>query len=119
MDRARHQLLADAAFTTDEHGDIAVGDLLDHRRDAAHLLAVAPDRAVFVVAELLPQLAQLGDQPVLLDRVANRDVESNLSQVLGIVWLDDIVGGAETYGLDNGRGLIAARQHGGARVKAQ
>ena len=74
------QLLADAALAADEHGDVAVGDLLDHRGDAAHLFAVAPDGAVLVVAQLLPQFAQLRDEPVLLDRVLDRDVERNFAR---------------------------------------
>ena len=80
-------------------------------RDAAHLLAVAPDRPVLVVAELLAQLAQLGDEAVLLDGVLDRDVERDLAQPLGIVGLDDVVGGAEAHGFDDRRGLVAARQH--------
>ena len=111
VDGARDQLLADAALAADQHGDVAVGDLLDDLRDAAHLLAVAPDRAVLVVAELLTELAQLRDEAILLDRVLDGDVEGNLAESLGIVRLDDVVGGAEADGLDDGRGLIAARQH--------
>ena len=111
MDGARDELLADAALAANEHGDVAVGDLLDHLGDAAHLLAVAPHRAVLVVAQLLPQLAQLRDQPVLLDGVLDRDVEGDFAEPLGIVRLDDVVGGAQAHRFDNGRGLIPARQH--------
>ncbi len=53
VNRTRHQFLADAALAADQHGHIAVGHLLDDSRDVAHLLAVAPDRAVLVVIELL------------------------------------------------------------------
>ena len=59
MDGARDELLADAALASDEHRHVAVADLIDHGRDPPHALAVTPDRQVFVVAELLTQLAQL------------------------------------------------------------
>ena len=59
VDGARHQLLADAALAADEHGDVAVGDLLDDRRDRLHLGVVAPEeeRPVLVVGQLPPELA--------------------------------------------------------------
>src|SRR5439155_8973160 len=63
MDRARHQLLADAALAAEQDGDVAVGDLFDDGGDRTHLLAVAPDLPVLVVAELLAEFAQLGDEP--------------------------------------------------------
>ena len=88
-------------------------------RDAAHLLAVAPDRPILVVAELLAQLAQLRDEPVLLDRVLDRDVERDFAEPLGIVRLDDVVGGAEPHGLDDRRGLVAARQHDDLRFRSR
>ena len=54
---------------------------------------------------------QLGHQTVLLDRVLDRDVERDLAEPLRVVRLDDVVGGAEPDRLDDGRGLVAARQH--------
>ena len=108
MNRARDELLADSALAAEEHGDIAVGHLLDDRCDAAHLVAVAPDRPVFVVAQLLPQLAQLGDQPVLFDGILDGDVERDLAEPLGVVRFHDIVGGSESDRLDDRRGLISA-----------
>ena len=112
------QLLADAALAADQHGDVAVGHLLDDRRDAAHLLAVAPDRAVLVVAQLLAELAELRDEAVLLDRVLDRDVERDLAESFGVVRLDDVVGGAEPDRLDDGRGLVPAGQHDDLRFGA-
>ena len=117
VDRARDQLLADAALAANQHGDVAVGDLLDHRRDAAHLLAVAPHRPVFVVGQLLAQLAQLGDEPVLLDRVLDRDVERDFAEALRVVGLDDVVGRAEAHGLDNRGRLVPARKHDDLRFR--
>ena len=111
MDRARHQLLADAALAAEQDGDVAVGDLFDDGGDRTHLLAVAPDRPVLVVAELLAEFAQLGDEPVLLDRVLDRDVERDFPETLGIVGFDDVIGGAEPDGLDDRRRLIASREH--------
>ena len=110
VDRPRHELLADAALAADEHGHVAVADLLDHGRDAPHAVAVAPHRLVLVVAELLAQLAQLGHQPVLLDGVLDGDVEGNLSEAFGIIGLDDVVGRASLHGLDDGRRLVATRR---------
>ena len=92
MDRARHELLADAALAANQYGDVAVADLLDDRRDAPHVVAVAPDRLVLVVGQLLAQLAQFGHEPVLLDRVLDRDVEGDFAEPFGIVRLDDVVG---------------------------
>ena len=106
MDGARDELFADAALAANQHGHVAVGDLLDHRGDAAHLLTVAPDGAILVVAQLLPELAQFGDETVFLDRVLDGDVERDLAEALGIVGLDDVVGRAESNGLDDRRRLI-------------
>ena len=38
-------------------------------------------------------------------------VERDLAEPFGIVRLDDVVGGAEAHRFDDGRGLLAARQH--------
>src|SRR3954469_5793934 len=113
MDRACDQLLADAAFTTDQHGDVAVRHLLDDGGDRLHLGAVAPEekRAVLVVGQLPAKFRDFGDQPRLFDRVLDRRVQRDLPEPFGIVRLDDVVGGAQTNGLDNRRRLLAARQH--------
>src|SRR5256885_6527421 len=44
-------------FRSNQYGDIAVGHLLDHRRDCLHFGAVAPEQkgAVLVVAQLTPR----------------------------------------------------------------
>ena len=57
MDGARDELLADAALAADQHGDVAVGHLLDDVRHLTHGRAVAPaeERLVLIVAELPPQ----------------------------------------------------------------
>ncbi len=44
VDRARHELLADAALATNQHGDVAVGHLLDDQRDVAHRRDCRPSR---------------------------------------------------------------------------
>ena len=113
MDRARDQLLADAALAANQHGDVAVGDLLDDLRDALHVRAVAPEqeRAILVVAQLAAQLGDLRDQARLLDRALDRGVERDLAEAFRIVRLDDVVGGAEPHRFDDGRGVLAARQH--------
>ena len=118
MNGARHELLADAAFPPDEHGDVAVRDLFDHRRHRAHLLAGAPDRSVLVITDLLAQLGQLGDESILLNRVADRDIERDLAQPFGIVRLNHVVGGSEADGLHDGGGLIAPGQHDDLRLRA-
>ena len=82
-------------------------------RDRLHLGAVAPEqeRPVLVVAQLPPQLGDLGHEPRLLDRALDGGVERDLAQPLGIVGFDDVVGGAEAHRLDDRRRLLAARQH--------
>ena len=117
MERARDELLADPALTADQHGHVAVADLLDDGGDAAHAVTAAPDRLVFVVVELLPQLAQLGHEPVLLDRVLDGDIEGDLSKPLRVVGLHHVVGRAGLDGLDDRRGVIAAREHDDLRVR--
>ena len=82
-------------------------------RDRLHLGAVAPEqeRAILVVAQLAPQLGDFRDEARLLDRVLDRGVERDFAQPLGIVRLDDVVGGAEADRFDDRRRLLAARQH--------
>ena len=118
VNRARDQLLADAALAADQHRDVAVGHLLDHLRDRLHLGAVAPEqeRAVLVVAQLAAQLGDLGHEARLFDRALDGGVERDLAETLGIVGLDDVVGGAQTNRLDDGRRLLAARQHDDLQV---
>ena len=113
VDRARHELLADAALAADEDGDVAVGHLFDDLRDRLHLGTVAPEqeRAVLIVAQLPAQLGDFRHEARLLDRALDRGVERDFAEALRIVRLDDVVGGAEPHGFDDGRGLLAARQH--------
>src|SRR4026207_175757 len=105
------ELFADAALAADEHGHVAVGDLVDHTRDRHHALAAPPYGTVLVVAQLLPQLVQLGNQAALLDSALDRRFERYLTEPFRIVRLDDVVGGAELHGLDDRGGALAARQH--------
>ena len=107
MNGARDEFLADTALATDEHGDVAVRHLLDHGRDAAHLLAVAPYRAILVVAQLLTEFAQLGDEPILFDRILDCDIEGDFAESFRIVWLDHVIGGAEAHRFDDRRCLVA------------
>ncbi len=82
-------------------------------RDRLHLGAVAPEQegAVLVVAQLAPQLGDFRDQACLLDGALDGGVERDLAEPLRVVRLDDVVGRAEAHGLDDGGGLLAARQH--------
>ena len=82
VDGARDQLLADAALAADQHGDVAVGDLLDDERDLAHRRAVAPadERLALIVAELPAQVGELVDQAAALDRLLDRRVERDLAE---------------------------------------
>src|SRR5947208_1257472 len=113
MDRPRDELLADAALAAYEHGDVAVRHLLDYRGDGAHLGAVAPEqeRAVLVVAQLPAQFGDLRHEPRLLDSALDSGIERDLAEAFRVVRLDDIVGCAESYGLDDGRRLLAAGEH--------
>src|SRR5439155_22884613 len=69
MDRTRDQLFADAALAADEHRDVAVRDLLDHRRNRAHVGTVAPEQegAILIVAQLAAQLRDLRHETRFLD----------------------------------------------------
>ena len=113
VDRARDELLADAALAADQHRDVAVGDLLDDLRDRSHLGAVAPERNARSWSSLSCRRSSVisRHQPGLLDRALDRGVERDLAEALGIVRLDDVVGGAEADRLDDGRRVLAARQH--------
>ena len=104
MDGPRDQLLADAALAADEHRDVAVGHLLDDRGNRRHLRVVSPEekRAVLVVGQLLPELADLRDQAALLDGALDRRVERDLAEALWISGLDHVVRGAEPDGLHDG-----------------
>ena len=59
MNRARDELLADAALAANQHGHVAVGDLFDDERHLAHRRAVAPadERIALIVAQLPAQIA--------------------------------------------------------------
>ncbi len=105
------ELLADAALSSDQDADVAVGDLLDDGGNAAHFFAVAPDRAVFVVAQLLPELRQLRNEAGFLDRVLDGDVDRDFPEPLGVVRLDHVISGPKPDRLDDRRGLVASREH--------
>jgi len=115
VDRARHQFLPDAAVAADQHGDVAVGHLLDHGGHRAHPLAAAPEqkRPVLVVAQLLAQGRDLRDEARLLGGVLDGHVERDLAQALRVVRLDHVVGRPEPDRLDDDRGLLAPGQHDG------
>jgi hypothetical protein len=110
VDRARDQFLSDAALAANEHGDVAVRDLLDHRRDRPHVGAVAPEHegAGLIVAELPSKVGNFRHQTRLLDRVLDGRVERDFPQAIRIVRLDHVVGGAEPDGLDDCGGVLAA-----------
>src|SRR5205085_378348 len=79
VNRAAHQLLSHAALAADQDADVAVGNLLDYGSNAAHFLAVAPDRAILVIGQLLPQLAQFRHKAIFLNRILDRDVERDFA----------------------------------------
>ena len=111
MNRARDQLLADAAFAADQHGDVAVGHLLDDERDLAHRRAVAPadERLALIVAQLPAQVGQLVDQAAALDRLLDGRIERDFAEPFRIARLDHVVGGAEAHRFDDDLRLLAAR----------
>ena len=111
MNRASDELLADAAFAANQHGDVAVGDAIDDGRDRSHRVAVGPERERLIVIELPAQLADFGDELPLLDRLLDRRLEGDFAEAVGIVGLDDVVDGAEIQRFDNRLRVLAARQH--------
>ena len=104
VDGAGHQFLADAAFAPDEHGDVAVGNLIDDRGNRLHFRAVAPEqeRAILVVGQLPPELGDFRHEPRLLDGVLDGAIERDLAESLRIVRLDNVVSRAESDRFDNG-----------------
>ena len=64
VDRPGHQFLAGAALALDQHGQVAVGDLLDQVEDLLHRRRAAHD-----VAEAHPVLGHRAQPPVLAHQV--------------------------------------------------
>ena len=121
VDRARHQLLADAALAANQHGDVAVGHLLDDQRHVAHRRTVAPadERLALVVAQLPAEVGQLVDQPAALDGLLDRGVERDFAKAFRVARLDHIVRGTQADGLDDGLRLLAAGQHDHLQLRAR
>jgi hypothetical protein len=113
MNRTGDEFLAYAALAANQHGDIAVGYLLDDERHLAHdgTLAPADERVALIVAQLPAQIGQLVHQTVALEGLFDRRIERDLTKSFGIVGLDHVVGGAEANGFDNRCRVLAARQH--------
>ena len=82
MDGARDQLLADAAFTAQQHGDVAVGHALDHPRDIPHRLALLPEeeRGGLIVAYLTTKLGDLRLKASIFDSLFDRSFEGDLAK---------------------------------------
>jgi hypothetical protein len=66
---------------------------------------------MFVVGQLLPQLAELRHQPVFLDRILDCDIQRDLPEPFGIVRLHHVIGRAKPHRFDDRRHLGPARQH--------
>src|SRR5262245_52117318 len=113
MNRTGDELFTDAAFTANQHGDVAVGHLLDDERHLAHggTLAPADERVALVVAQLPAQIGELVYQAVALEGLLDRGIEGDFTEAFRVVRLDYVVGRAEANGFDNGRGMLAPRQH--------
>src|SRR5262249_39017789 len=113
VDRAGDQLLADAAFAAQQHGDVAVGDALNHLGDIPHRLALLPEeeRGGLIVAYLPTKLGDLRLKASIFDSLFDRSFEGDLAKPLRIVRLDDVVHGAKIDRFDDGRRAFAARQH--------
>ena len=118
MHRARDELLAYAALPPDQHGDVAVGHLLDEPGDCHHPLAAAPHRPILIIAQLLAQLVQFKHKPALLDGALDRRLERDLTKALGVVGLDHVVRGAKLHGFDDRRGTLTAREHDRLQLRA-
>ena len=113
VNRAGDELLADAAFAANQHGDVAVGDLIDDERHLLHRWTVAPadERLALIVAQLASEIGELAHEAGALDGLLDRDVEGDLAEPLGIVGLDDVVGRSEPDRFDDDLRLLAAGQH--------
>ena len=50
-------------------------------------------------------------QAIALERLLDGGIERDFAETFRIIGLDDVIGGAETHGLDDRRRLLAAREH--------
>ena len=93
MEFARDHFLADAAFTAQEHGHVAVGDAIHHRQDGFHRRARTPAglRAFGILGDLRAEPRDLGRERLALERVANRRLERGLTDAIGIAGLQHVV----------------------------
>ena len=113
MNLARDHFLADAALAAQQHADVVVGDAIDHGHHRLHGLAGTPAglRAVGILSDLRAQALHFAGQRQAFERVANRRLERDFADAVGIAGLDDVVDGAEANGLDDGGRRLSAREH--------
>jgi hypothetical protein len=113
MQLARDDVLADAAFTTNEYVHVAVGDAFDHVHHRAHRHRWTPAqlRALGVFRHLGAESRDFGAQRFAFERVTDRGFEGHFPEAFRIARFEHIVRCAEAHGLDDGRGRLAAGQH--------
>jgi hypothetical protein len=110
---ARDHFLADAAFSPQQDGHVAVGDAIHHFHDRRHRRTRAPVRlrALGIVGDLGAETGHLCRQRLAFERIPDGRLERGLADAVGVAGFQDVVGGAETDRLDNRRRRLAAGQH--------
>ncbi len=110
----REQLLAGAALAEQQHGGRGGRHLPDRLEHREHLGALA-DQVVeaVLVLEPLAQRARLLEQPLLLERLLEHDL-----QLLDVDRLAEVVLRAQLHGLDGGLHRAVGRHHDDHRLRA-
>ena len=104
------ELLAGPALAADQHGDVGVGDPLDHAQDLAHLLALAEQERLPVEALEVSGRRAVGNGPRASRGPVQRLAERRL-QLVGLEGLAQEVGRAVSNRLDDGAGPSVPREH--------
>lgn len=120
MDRPCDELLADAALAANQHGDIAVGYLLDDLGDGLDFGVATEEeqRLILLIVHVAAQCRDLGDELRFLDRALDRRFERDFAGAVWTVRFDDIVGRTEPDGFDDDRDLLAAGHHDDLEIRA-
>ncbi len=106
MDAAGYEFFARAAFTRDEHGRIARGDLTDRLQDFLHRFRTAHD-AFFVVGWVDERFD--GFTSVGLVAPCRQGFVHEVDQLSLIERLHDVIVGTKFHGLDGGLGRAKSR----------
>ena len=100
MDKARHDLLADARFAKDQHGHVGPCDVARDVNDPQHLRVRSQDISLFHERQLLFQRLNFLFQPFFFDRIFDGKFERFF-----LKRFCQIVGDSDLHGFDHGFNL--------------